>query len=76
MLFGDLGCAFLVLIGSGDALLQFLKLVALGADTLNLLALAFVLDLEFGHLTSQRVLDLGLLRRHELRLKRHNINYL
>lgn len=76
LLFGDLGRTLFVLVSSRDALLQFLKLVALRADTLDLFALAFVLDLEFGHLASQRVLDLGLLRRHELRLKRHNINYL
>ena len=76
LFFGDLGRALLVLVRSSDALLKFLKLAALGANTLHFLALAFVLDLEFGHLASKGVLDLGRLRRHELRLKRHYINYL
>jgi len=76
LFFGDLGRTLLVLVRSGDALLKLLKFGTLGANTLHFLTLAFVLDLEFGHLASEGVLDLGRLRRHELRLKRHNINYL
>ena len=66
LLLSDLGCAFLVLVGGHDLLLEFFEFVRLGADALDLLALAFVVDLEVGHLAGERILDLRLVGGLEL----------
>ena len=76
LLLSDLRGAFLVLVGSHNLLLQLFELVGLGADTLDLLALTFVLDLEFGHLSRELVLNSRLLRGLKLLSQCHlKLNY-
>jgi len=54
--FGCLSRSFLVKVSMSDAGLEFLELVTLGADLLNLTLAFLVTNLHLGHLTSQVLL--------------------
>ena len=56
LLLSDLGGALLVRVCAHNLMLQSLELVGGGADALDVLSLAFVADLEQGHLPGQVVL--------------------